>query len=182
VIRDASGNLYGTTYAGGAFNQGTVFRLSPSGKEKVLYSFTGGSDGAHPRAGLLRDSAKNLYGTTTFGNGNVFKLDKTGKLTVLDSFDHGTGYSPEGSLVRDPAGNLYGVTIFGGAVGCGFTCGVVYKVDPNGKETVLHTFAGGPADGGMPAGGLIRDAKGNLYGTTSSGGTSGNGIVFKLTP
>jgi uncharacterized repeat protein (TIGR03803 family) len=186
VIRDAAGNLYGTTYAGGAFNQGTVFKLSPSGKEKVLYSFTGGADGSLPRSGLIRDSAKNLYGTTSSGGatgGNVFKLDKNGKLTVLYSFlGAADGSYPKGSLVRDAAGNLYGVTYFGGAAGCGFTCGVVFKVDPNGKETVLHTFAGSPTDGGLPAAGLIRDAKGNLYGTTSSGGTSGNGIVFKLTP
>jgi uncharacterized repeat protein (TIGR03803 family) len=112
VIRDAEGNLYGTTPAGGAFKNGTVFKLDTTGKETVRHSFTGGADGGQPFAGLIRDAAGNLYGTTAgggaFGNGTVFKLDTTGKETVLHSFTGGAGgSSPIAGLIRDSAGNLY---------------------------------------------------------------------------
>jgi uncharacterized repeat protein (TIGR03803 family) len=167
----------------------------------VLYAFSGESDGANSLAGLVRDAAGNLYGTTSYGGsavfgcqnrgcGVVFKLDTTGKETVLYSFcsekNCTDGAAPSASLVRDAAGNLYGTTARGGVSGCSRTsCGVVFKVDTTGKETVLHTFTGG-ADGGVPDAGLS-DAAGNLYGTTLFGGDFGNcrsgrGVVFKLTP
>jgi uncharacterized repeat protein (TIGR03803 family) len=194
VIRDSVGNLYGTTGGGGTFGFGTVFKLDTSGKETVLYSFTGGADGEFPEAGLVRDVAGNLYSTTIFGGtsgncnggcGTVFKLDTTGKETVLYSFRNGDGAYPN-SVIRDSAGNLYGTTYGGGPPSfCfGSGCGVVFKVDTTGKETVLYTFTGG-ADGANPYAGLVRDAKGNLYGTTSYGGDmaackGGCGVVFKL--
>jgi uncharacterized repeat protein (TIGR03803 family) len=187
LIRDGAGNLYGTTQAGGSNGVGTVFQLDASGTENVLYSFTAGTDGGLPLAGLVRDEAGNLYGTTFFGGvfacgcGTVFKLDPTGKETVLYSF---TGYPVDGAdpyaeVVRDRVGNLYGTTSSGGAYGDG----IVFKLDTTGKETLLHTFTGGP-DGGGPVGDLVLDGAGNLYGTTFYGGKGcglGCGVVFKLT-
>jgi uncharacterized repeat protein (TIGR03803 family) len=181
VLRDSGGNLYGTTADGGAFNSGVVYKLDNSGKETVLYSFTGGADGSQPHAGVIRDSAGNLYGTTHFGgtfqSGVVYKLDKTGKETVLYSFTGGTdGGYPSTGVIRDSVGNLYGTTGREGAS----NWGAVYKVDTAGQETVLYSFAGG-VDGGDPGrGGVIRDSMGNLYGTTLFGGTFSSGVVYKL--
>jgi uncharacterized repeat protein (TIGR03803 family) len=187
---DTSGNLYGTTTAGGASNLGTVFKLDTTGKETVLYSFTGGvSDGATPNAGLILDASGNLCGTTTAGGasglGTVFKLDITGTETFLYSFTGGMdGATPRAGLVLDPSGILYGTTAAGGAS----NSGAVFRIDTAGTETVLYTFAGG-ADGGAPQAGLVVDAAGNLYGTTVSGGSKtglcvygGCGVVFKLDP
>jgi uncharacterized repeat protein (TIGR03803 family) len=184
VIRDASGNLYGTTQFGGtAGGFGTVFRLDSSGNEAVLYSFAGTPDGEDPVAGLVADGAGNLYGSTLYGGaeggyGTLFKLDRTGKLTLLYSFA-GTpdGEDPYGTLIGDPQGNGYGTTRFGGTAG-GF--GTVFELNRGGGLTLLHSFAGTP-DGENPEAGLIRDKAGNLYGTTVYGGTAGGyGTVFKL--
>jgi len=192
VIRDEAGSLYGTTYDGGPANAGVVYRLDPAGRETVLYSFTGGADGGHPEAGVVRDAHGTFYGTTYYGGisagacgdhfpagcGVVFKLDSGGRETVLYSFTGGAdGRFPIAGVVRDSAGNLYGTTEFGGAS----DAGVVYKVDPAGTQTVLHTFTGG-ADGGTPFAGVILDSAGNLYGTTVGGGTAGDGVVYKLDP
>jgi uncharacterized repeat protein (TIGR03803 family) len=289
LVHDKAGNLYGTTYQGGGSSYGTVFKVTKSGKETVLYSFTGGADGgypyaglvlsgnalygtaanggygygvvfevniktksenvlytftggadgAYPFAGLARDKKGNLYGTTNLGGagyGTVFEVvPKTKKETVLHSFDYtdgaypysgltlnttekmllgtaayggsGTGCSlgcgvvfsltiktrtytvlynfmgssdgayPGGTLALDPKGNLYGTT-GGGGSGSGF--GTVFEVAPKTKkETVLYSFTG-RADGAAPEGGVIRDKKGKLYGTTESGGTYGYGTVFEL--
>jgi uncharacterized repeat protein (TIGR03803 family) len=196
LVRDAAGNLYGTTQNGGStgcadhIGCGVVFKLDETGKETVLYTFTGGSDGAYPEAGLILDAAGNFYGTTmgggregcTFGCGTVFKLDKTGKETVLYSFKGGSdGEYPEAGLILDAAGNFYGTTTGGGREreGCTYYgCGTVFKLDKTGKETVLHRF-GSKKDGANPQAGLVRDAAGNLYGTTFWGG-SGTGTVFKV--
>src|SRR5208337_3992504 len=179
LIRDQAGTLYGTTINGGdlsgcgGYGCGVVFKVDRSGKETVLYSFTGGTDGAYPATDLLRDEAGNLYSTTHNGGdlscsppngcGVVFKLDPTGQETVLYAFTGGAdGLGPSSGLVRDEAGNLYGTTIIGGDLSgfCpGFPapgCGVVFRVDPTGKETVLYTFTGG-ADGYGPYGDLLRD-------------------------
>ena len=191
VVRDPSGNLYGTTYSGGASSYyGTVFKLDTGGKQTVLYSFTGSTDGGNPEAGLILDASENLYGTTLnggSGHGVVFKLDTTGKETVLYSFTgYSDGGSPFASLVGDASGNLYGTTAFGGTnLDCAYKngagCGVVFKVDTTGKETALYSFDGG-SDGTSPYASLVRDAKGNLYGTTPFGGSaySSNGTVFRL--
>ena len=192
LILDAAGNLYGTTEYGGnlACNSGvgcgTVFKMDPTGKETVLYSFTRGVDGAgEPFAGVIRDTAGNLYGTTAqggpFSSGTVFKVDTTGKETVLYYFTGGwggkDGYLPSGPLIRDAAGNLYGATQLGG----NYSFGTLFKVDSTGKETVLYRFRGG-SNGDEPVGGLIMDKAGDLYGVTQGGGTSYNGTVFKLNP
>jgi uncharacterized repeat protein (TIGR03803 family) len=128
VIRDAAGNLYGTTYTGGNLSSceggcGTIFKVDASGKETVLHSFTGGADGLGPYGGLIRDGAGNLYGTTQAGGANsygtVFKLDAANKLTVLHSFNVEEGCYSSASLFRDPAGNLYGTTSSCGEFGSG---------------------------------------------------------------
>jgi len=198
LIRDAEGNLYGTTSGGGAFRWGTVFKLDAAGTETVLYSFTGGADGANPYSTLIRDAAGNLYGTAMHGGivhgstgfGVVFKLDPAGNQTVLYSFTGGAdGAHPTFSLVQDADGNLYGTTESGG-IGNGLSGpgdGVVFKVDTAGNETVLHSFTGG-ADGLQPEAALFRDSAGNLYGTTVAGGIVngaceyGCGVVFKIAP
>jgi uncharacterized repeat protein (TIGR03803 family) len=181
LIRDTAGNLYGTTTKGGAADAGVVFKVDATGKQTVLYSFKGKSDGKTPRAGLVRDTAGNLYGTTEFGGasgaGVVFKLDTTGKQTVLYPFTGGAdGANPIATLIRDAAGNLYGTAVNGGAFGAG----VVFSLDSTGKQTVLHSFD--KTDGAFPGTPVLRDANGNLYGTAWGGGASDGGVVFKLTP
>ncbi|HEV2379549.1 MAG TPA: choice-of-anchor tandem repeat GloVer-containing protein [Terriglobia bacterium] len=177
LVRDAGGNLYGTTSSGG-LRWGTVFKLNKSGKETLLYRFAGGVDGANPFGALLLDSAGTLYGTTAAGGlgyGTVFKVDQSGHETVLFSFTGGMdGASPYDGLVRDEAGNLYGTTLYGGSgTGCyplsTIGCGTVFELDVAGREAVLYSFSGG-SDGGLPYAGLIRDGAGSLYGTTQPGG------------
>lgn len=182
LIRDAAGNLYGTTYWNGISGWGTVFKVDPTGKETVLYNFTGLADGANPSARVIRDAAGNLYGTAQYGGtfnfGVVFKVDTTGTETVLYNFAGGVvdGCNPAQGLIMDKAGNLYGTA------GCGATLhGVVFEITPAGKETVLHNFAGGTTDGANPTyGTLLMDTKGNLYGTTQLGGATGQGVVYRL--
>ena len=147
----------------------------------MLYSFTGGADGGYPEAGVIRDSAGNLYGTTLLGGGRisagvVYKVDPSGNETVLYTFTGGAdgGYPTAGvdpRLGRQPLRDHF----HGGTKGAG----VVYKLDTSGQETVLYSFTGG-AEGGDPLAGVVRDSAGNLYGTTSCGGTAGAGVVFKL--
>ena len=193
VILDAAGNLYGTT-SGLPLFAGTVFTVEKSGLQTVLYRFKGGADGGTPEAGLIQDAAGNLYGTTVFGGafgqGVVFKLDTVGIESVLHSFQGaGDGTNTLASLIRDAAGNLYGTASGGGSFqgACaGSGCGTVFKLAPNGKLKVLHTFTGG-SDGASPLA-LVRDAAGNLFGTASGGGDPkctvggfpGCGLVFKL--
>jgi uncharacterized repeat protein (TIGR03803 family) len=188
VIRDASGNLYGTAVVGGNNNNGTVFKLGRHGVLTVLHEFNGGRSGYGPM-GVVRDSAGNLFGTTASGGRNggigiVFKVTAAGKEKILHSFGlKNNGFAPYGTLVRDSAGNLYGTTFLGGT----YDHGAVFKLDLRGKETVLHSFTGG-ADGSEPFAGLLLDKSGNLYGTASLGGSNGCtnglgcGVVFKITP
>ena len=189
VIRDSSGNLYGTTCYGGAFaNNGIVFKLDSSGHETVLHSFTGGDDGGVPKAGLVRDAAGNLFGSTYYGGssacndgtgvgcGVVFKIDAAGKQRIVHRFTGGKdGANPIGTLLLDGAGNLYGTSFSGGSGD-----GVVFRLDSRGKETVLHEFFG--PDGNGPVGVSIRDGEGTLYGTTYYGGFRDSflGTVFKV--
>ncbi|MGA9529574.1 MAG: choice-of-anchor tandem repeat GloVer-containing protein [Terriglobales bacterium] len=189
LVQDAEGNLYGTTQMGGANGWGTVFKVDSAGRETVLYSFCPGkscTDGEAPAAGLIRDAADNLYGTTALGganaHGTVFKVDGAGKETVIYSFAAASGWTdganPYAGLMRDAAGNLYGTTYAGGAN----AGGTAFKVDSRGKETVLYSFCprGNCAGGDAPAAGLIEDAAGNLYGTTSAGDANGGGTVFRI--
>jgi uncharacterized repeat protein (TIGR03803 family) len=180
VILDPAGNIYGTTYDGGASGGGVVYELNPAGQVTVLYNFTGGADGGQPSAGVIHDSDGVLFGTTFGGGassyGTVYRLDTAGKETVLHSFPGGgQGRQPAAGVIQDPVGNLYGTTPRAGAAGCG----VVYKLDPPADYTVLYSFKCG-SDGRQPDAGVIRDSAGNLYGTTIAGGKYSFGVVFKL--
>ena len=191
LIIDKAGNLYGTTFNGGDtgcsdYGCGIVFKIAPNGSETVLYSFQGGSDGDLPETGVVADKVGNLYGTTGGGGsglsaGTVFKLTPDGKETVLHSFQGTDGDFPRARVVLDKKGNLYGTTVYGGSTGChGKGCGVVFKVAPDGTETVLHAFD--PyKEGVFPSAGLYLGKDGDLYGTTLNGGGNGNGVVFRVT-
>jgi uncharacterized repeat protein (TIGR03803 family) len=179
VTGDGKGNLFGTTYSGGPASAGVVYQVDAMGHETVLYRFTGGADGKNPTAGVIPDSAGNLYGTTVYGGigyGVVYRVNAAGNETVLHAFTGGAdGAYPYAGVIRDSEGNLYGTASAGGQA----NAGVVYKVDPAGDETVLYFFTGGP-DGSGPQAGVIRDMAGNLYGTTVYGGASGDGVVYEL--
>jgi len=202
VIRDSKGNLYGTTPEGGLYEYGTVFKVDPAGKETVLYSFDGQSDGDFPLSALVIDKAGNLYGTTSLGGyekgncdlvgspvgcGTVFKIDTAGAFSVIFKFDSADGNFP-GPLIKDAHGNIYGTTGFGGNGCTRRGCGVLYKLNAAGKESVLYNFTG-KSDGGRPEA-ILEDSKGNLYGTAISGGDlscprehgTGCGVIFELTP
>ena len=212
LLRDSMGDLYGVAEFGGAFGYGTVYKVSKVGTETILYNFTGVNGDANPVGGLIADAARNLYGVTgnqggpcfqncgtvfkLAGCGVVFKIDTTGKETISYTFSGGNGgQNPTGAPVLDSSGNIYGITEWGGDLACipvipAYGCGTVFKVNPQGKETTLHSFHGSqnvahPADGASPVGGLVRDAAGNLYGYTVNGGNrscsnDGCGIVFEL--
>jgi uncharacterized repeat protein (TIGR03803 family) len=199
LIFDAAGNLYGTTYEGGADFYGTVFALTPAGggvwNETILHNFGNGTDGSEPEASLVFDAAGNLYGTTyrggTNGSGTAFELTPAGggawNETVLHNFGSGTdGANPTAALIFDSAGNLYGTTSASPYDGGGTQYdGTAFELTPAGggnwTETVLHDFGVG-TDGANPYGALIFDSAGNLYGTTSSGGAYTGGTVFEITP
>ena len=183
LIMDSAGNLYGTTTSGGANDHGTVFKIGAAGTESVLYSFGAtASDGQQPYAGLLADSAGNLYGTTYIGGANnrgtVFKISAAGTESLLYSFGAtaSDGVGPYADLITDSAGNLYGTTEQGGAN----DKGTVFKISAAGTESVLYSFGATGTDGATPYASLIVDSAGNLYGTTYGGGANGNGTVFKI--
>jgi uncharacterized repeat protein (TIGR03803 family) len=206
LVFDSNGNLYGTTYKGGDLDVGVVFELSPSANgtwvETVLHSFTGvDGDGRDPQGSLVVDTSGNIYGTTWYGGyhnkcggcGMVFELtpnDGFWNETIVHSFDGEDGANPVTNFVFDGEGNLYSTTNVGGAD----IRGTVFKMPPwkngNGKRGVklLHSFTGG-ADGEAPTAPIIIDAKGHLYGTSSSGGgntgcgvTNGCGTIFEIIP
>jgi len=180
---DVGGTLYSTTETGGTFKRGTVFAISPSGSESVLYSFRGKPDGIYPSAPLT-DVNGTFYGVTPRGGrrkeGTIFSLTPSGTEHVIYSFDSkknpGDGSSPLGGLIYIK-GRLYGTTQYGGTSGYG----TVFSITTSGQETILHDFTGMPGDGANPAAGLIYAGR-TLYGTTQSGGSSGNGTVFSITP
>jgi uncharacterized repeat protein (TIGR03803 family) len=194
VVRDDAGTLYGTTLFGGAYSEGTVFKLALQAngvwKETVLYSFSDSADGGRPGEPLVRTKSGTLYGATDEGGdpmcscGVIFKLteaDGAWTENVLHTFSTGPeGSGPYGGVVADAAGNLYGTTYMGGGQGVG----TVYKLDTDGGVTVLHTFCNltNCADGKNSLGGLLRDSSGDLYGTAQFGGAYGYGVVFKIAP
>jgi len=184
----------------GGYGYGNIYRVASDGTETVLYTFQGMPDGARPAGSLIMDSAGNLYGTTGFGGnscyhsifgcGVVFKLQPNGNETVLYAFagprkaaGETDGIVPDAGLVADAQGNLYGTTLFGGNPDCRFTCGTVFKVTPDGKETVLHTFSTRKS---YEPGASLLLVKGYLYGTASSGSNCGKysnhrcGSIFEV--
>lgn len=182
LMMGAGGYMYGTTSAGGAYNNGTVFRIAPTGIFQTVYAFHGGADGSNPQSFLIQDSTGSLYGTTSaggpFGGGTVFRIINNTK-TILHSFGSGRdGSAPLGGLVFDRTGNLYGTTSAGGTNGNG----TVFLLSPRGiiwGETVLYSFGTG-MDGAVPYAGVTLDSAGDVLGTTSAGGTSGYGTIFEL--
>ena len=199
LIFDAAGQLYGTTWAGGAYGFGTAFKLTPNTDgtwtEKVLHQFSNGADGANPHAGMVSDPAGNLYGTTAnggkYGLGNVFKLwlgsDGIWRRRWLHQFRGGKdGANPYASVALDAAGNLYGTTVNGGTYGVGTVFRLTLGTDGVWRERAMHHFKGQPARN--PYAGVTLDAVGNLYGTTSGGNSDCSyylndcGAVFEITP
>lgn len=186
----ANGRMYGTTEYGGSGLYGTVFTLRGTQFE-TIHQFSSGTDGANPVAGVIANADGTLYGTTAQGGtgncpggcGVIYKIDKRGTETVLHSFNGPDGAYPSGSLIVDALGNLYGVTLGGGASDlCSPSgCGTVFKLDTTGTLTVLHSFTGGTSDGWFLANGVVRDAQGNLYGTTGGGGTYNLGTIYEIT-
>jgi uncharacterized repeat protein (TIGR03803 family) len=199
LVADAAGNLYGTAIDGGPLKHcacGVIFEITPDDQFSIVHAFKGGADGAHPVAGLVFDKQGNLYGTTVSGGndcngtgegcGTVFKIKPNGKKIVLYAFNGSDGIAPGSDLLLDASGNIYGTTSNGG-VDCDETgqgCGVVFKLTPDGTETVLYAFAGG-SNGAYPTGGVIMGDAGTLYGTTNNGGadcdgSGGCGVVYAL--
>jgi uncharacterized repeat protein (TIGR03803 family) len=184
LILDSNGTLYGTAEGGGSSDHGVVFKLDSSGTLTVLHSFAGGKkDGCYPAGGLLQDKSGNLYGTTeACGSslyGTVFKLDATGKETVLHNFAGGAtdgAYPFLTSLLMDKQGSLYGVAEQGGPS----DEGVVYKLNQQGRWTLLHSFGGGTTDGCYAVGAPAMDESGSLYGPASLCGSDDRGVMWKL--
>jgi uncharacterized repeat protein (TIGR03803 family) len=161
-----------------------------TGKEQVIYSFGGGTDGEYTDTELVVDGAGNLYGTSvqggTFGGGTVFRLSPSGSgwtHSVLYNFTGGAdGGEPYKGVTLDAHGDLYGTAVTGGGGSCEGGCGVVYKLTNSGgvwTQSVLHAFTGG-SDGSGPGSPVILDAHGNLYGTTPTGGAKGFGVVYEV--
>jgi len=201
LVQGSDGNFYGETYAGGAHNGGSIFKITPTGVRTTVYSFCpvpNCADGLGPWGGLLLGNNGDFYGTTFLGgngNGTLFKITAEGSLTTLHLFNGNAGSGPSGRLIQAKDGSLYGTTTTGGA----FKAGTVYQISASGADfRVIYSFcsqaSGGLcADGVHPGGGVIQGTDGNLYGMTSMGGNynfngtfpscpGGCGTIFRLTP
>jgi uncharacterized repeat protein (TIGR03803 family) len=185
LARDANGDFYGTTFYGGAFNMGAVYKITPKGKETLLHSFAGGSDGAYPAAALIAGQGGTLYGTTEYGGtgactdsqgvgcGTVFQITEAGVEAVVYSFQGGNdGWVPNAGVIQVSNGDLYGTTNSGGP----YNSGILFHLTLSGAESVLYTFNSNI--GGFAPGGLVEGNDGNFYATLGGG----DGSVFKITP
>jgi uncharacterized repeat protein (TIGR03803 family) len=188
-ISDAKGNLYAATAAGGTYSAGTVFMLSPAGKETVLYEFKGSNgDGAYPHGRLAFDADGEIYGTTqgggTNGTGTVYRLSPksgggwTEKVIYTFSATGADGTAPSAGMTIAADGTMYSTTPDGGAYGAG-TVFSLKKTSKGWKQTVIQNL-NGSSNGGFPYEGLMMDAAGNLYGAAPTGGTSGQGVIYRL--
>ncbi len=190
LVQGSDGNFYGTTELGGAKNEGTVFRISPSGSLTTIWTFDWDSteyDGLQPKAGLVQGSDGYLYGTaygggTNDGGGTVFQISIGGSLTVVRPFSGGSGSNPndaqgpQAGLVQGNDGYFYGTTTIGGT----YNGGAIYRIDSTGSSYgILYSFTNKPSQA-IPRAGLMQDSDGNFYGTTASGGTNGYGTVFQF--
>ena len=198
LIFDQTGALYGTTYQGGDYGNGAVFKLTPNGDgswtDSVLHSFYD-SDGNKPLAALIFDTSGNLYGTTMNGNGGqgtVFELTPNPDGSWSETMNYpapANGFHPSGSLIFDDAGDLYGTTKLGmwwspgdcDYPGCGGVFELIPNLDGSWSSKQLWVF-GGYDDGKWPVANLIFDGAGNLYSTASASGPKGHGLVFELMP
>ena len=193
LLQASDGNLYGTTVNGGSNNDGTVFKITTGGALTTLYSFTT-SNGSYPYAGLIQASDGSLYGTTYGGgasnDGTIFQISPPVTLTTLYSFSGSDGDNPYGALLQASDGNLYGTTGNGGSnwnPPSNYGYGTVFKITTSGTLTTLYSFSG--PDGVGPDAGLIQGSDGNLYGTTTYGGSNwnppsgnyGTGTIFRIT-
>jgi uncharacterized repeat protein (TIGR03803 family) len=191
TTQDSAGNFYGTTYSGGATNDGTIFRISPDGSETMLHSFGANgdaTDGTCPQAGLIKDRDGNFYGTTHSGGstdqGTIFRVTPSGSETILHCFGDGSikndGTGPKAGLIQGSDGILYGTTSAGGSA----SAGVVFKITMDGAETILHNFGDGstPNDGVGPQASLTQSSDGNFYGSTVTGGSKNKGTIFRISP
>jgi uncharacterized repeat protein (TIGR03803 family) len=178
LAQGSDGNFYGTTRFGGTHNNGTVFRISPSGSDTTLYSFGSyANDGANPYAGLVQGRDGNFYGTTAnggsgfIGGGTVFRISSGGSYTTLYSFVgfSNSGANPYAGLVQGSDGNFYGTAS---------SRGNVFRISPSGSYTNLYSFADSP----QGVAGLVQGSDGNFYGTTFMGGANGCGSVFRVSP
>jgi uncharacterized repeat protein (TIGR03803 family) len=200
LIQASDGNFYGTTGNGGSTGKGTVFKITPAGTLTTIYTFCSESnclDGQVP-VGLIQATDGNLYGTTEYGGtstkcnipnyvygcGTVFRLTPAGELTTLHSFCTSgpclDGREPMAPLIQARDGNFYGTTTAGGwsSTICSLRCGTVFEVTPGGTLAVVHDFSS--TDGAFPATAPVQASDGSFYGTTSRGGTSGSGTIFRL--
>jgi uncharacterized repeat protein (TIGR03803 family) len=188
VIRDAAGNLYGTTIYGGSseLGSGNVFKLTPGGTLSSLFTFNPSTD-CDPLGGLVADAAGNLYGTTSVNlgghdRGSIYKISPAGVFTTLATFNGSNGAAPSASMIMDDAGDLFGTTDVGGnlSLNGGNGEGTVFELTSGGTLVTLASFNG--TDGDDPCcDGLTADANGDLYGTTIAGGANGDGTIFELT-
>jgi uncharacterized repeat protein (TIGR03803 family) len=176
LVQANDGNFYGTTLYGGTHGYGDVFQITPAGNLSSIHSFSG-SDGAYPLSALMLGSDGNLYGTTysgSSGGGTVFRVSTNGSLATLTAFS-GSGNIYYSGVIQGTDGNFYGATVNGGQAGYGF----VYRVTPGGASTTLWSFTNG-LDGANAYGPLVEGTDGGFYGTTTSGGSHGNGTVFRI--
>ena len=194
LIQASDGNFYGTTFAGGTANMGTVFRMTPAGVVTIMHSFIGGNvDGVNPAAALIQATDGNLYGTTTSGppnsagRGTVFRMTLAGSVTLVHTFLGGAGGASPTTLIQATDGNFYGMTSQGGAN----NAGTVFRLTPAGAKTVLYgsfagiTIIGSRFSGSLPGGDLIQGPDGNFFGTIHNHESPMpvfGGIIFKLTP
>jgi uncharacterized repeat protein (TIGR03803 family) len=201
LVQGTDGNFYGTTYDGGTYGYGTVFKITAAGKLTTLYSFCPGAlctDGGYPKAGLVQATNGNFYGTTLNGGpngyGNIFEITPAGKETPIYQFCPQVSICPDGSapyagLVQASNGKLYGATTAGGIGNCSQGgCGTIFDVTLSGTLTTLYSFCsvvnaqGYCADGSTPLAGPVQAANGNFYGTTELGGAYNEGTFFEMTP
>ena len=183
LVQASDGNFYGTTFEGGAFGAGTIFKVTTTGTLTTLYSFCAQQncpDGREPGT-LIQATDGNFYGTTFEGgasdNGTVFRITPSGMLTTLHSFDISDGAFPEAGLVQATDGNFYGVTGAGGY----YIRGTIFRITPSGTLTTLYSFGSQQNDGVQPLAALMQASNGSLYGSTSSGGAHNGGTLFKVT-
>ena len=189
LVQGANGNFYGTTGDGGAQNDGSIFKITPSGTLTTLYSFcslSGCTDGKIPYSGLVLASNGSFYGTTNFGGangkGSIFKITPAGVFTSLYSFcsqpSCTDGSSPYAALIQATDGNLYGTTYRGGAT----NAGTIFKISPSGAFSVMYNFCSQTncRDGNLPIAGLVQSTNGSLYGATTGGGSGNLGTIYRL--